>query len=235
VAGVSHLANAQRFLRQGFNGQEDFAAEMRLDDEMGATDMSREMFLIKDLNIQLPALTDLSAIPDQALRQHVQKYLGKGPVGLKLLKRRGRYGLKAIAFLPGINHNKRLRAFWRQAATPTGASRTDFTRASYDDAVRARLPLIEFHVQLPPIRQRGGESSSSLPTVVYQVPLDSGTINPKCLVPRTTGRVHVRKDDQEFLIDEMCHIGTSPTRIGVVDPSWARGRAVFRSGRKSGL
>lgn len=239
LADVSYLVNAQGFLRKGFNAQEDFAAEMRVDDEMGVTDLSREMFLIKDLNIQLPALTDLSAIPDRALRRHVQKYLGNGPVGLKLMKRRGRFGLKAVAVLPNSN-NKRLRAFWKPVVKPTTASRTDFTKACYDDAVRARLPVLEFLVQLPPMKQQqqqrgGGESSSTLPTVVYQVPLDSGTINPKSMVPRTTARVQVRKDDQEYLVDEMCHIGMCPTRMGVVDPSWARGRAVFRPGRKSGL
>jgi hypothetical protein len=305
-----------RFLRQGFNEAEDFTAELRLDeDDNGAgagiiptgsggnaatTSMSREMYLLKDRPILLPALHDLSAISDNgALRRHVHQYLGQGPVRLKLLSKRGRYGYKAIGTLPDSSNNnisgggssnglaflrrltqqrkkqqqtkRLLRAFWREPTKMTATTaaqqqqikgRTDYTTASYDDAVRARLSVMEFHVQLPPLKQQpppkgssgssniGSSSSAELPTVVYQVPFDNGTIDPKSMVPRTVGRVIVRHRDREYVVDESCHIGTggggseevlstatSTTRLlGVVDPSWARGRAVFRPHcRKSGL
>lgn len=218
---------AQGLFRRGFSGQEDFTADIRLDEQAGASDMSREMFLMKDLNIVLPKLENMDGITDRKLRRHVQKYLGQSNVNLKLMKRRGRFGLKAIGV---TEHNKKhLRAFWRPA-TPEKTQRVDFTKCSYDEAVRMRLPVMEFHVQLPPLKR--GES---LPTVVYQVPFDSGTINPKSMVPRTVGTVHVKKDDQEFFVTDRFHIGTGVTRNGVCDPSWAKGRAVFRPGRKSGL
>jgi hypothetical protein len=267
-----------RFLRRG-EQTEDFAAEMRLEDEgsMAVHDMSREMYLMKDLRIQLPPLLNadlVAAIPDRQLRHHVQHYLGRPgrPVELKLLKKRGRFGYKAIGTLRDnssssssidsqlsekgqrMNQKKRvyLRAFWRVQTIPppttTGRGRPDFTRSSYDDAVRLRLPVAEFQVQLPPLKgspprngpnQSGGDSNNrgeQLPTVIYQVPFDNGSMDPKCLVPRTTGRVTVRYQTQEYLVDDQCRIGTGPARWGVVDPSWARGRAVFRSYcRKSGL
>jgi hypothetical protein len=263
-----------RFLRKG-EEPEDFAAELRLEDEgsMSVHDMSREMYLMKDLRIQLPMLhsTDLAAaIPDRQLRHHVQQYLGRQPVELKLLKKRGRFGYKAIGTLrdnssssidsqpPGKGQTKKkrvyLRAFWRvQTTPPPTTGRPDFTRFSYDDAVRLRLPVAEFQVQLPPLkgspprnggpnRGSGGDNKNSgggseLPTVIYQVPFDNGSMDPKCLVPRTTGRVTVRYQGYEYVVDhDQCRIGTCAARLGVVDPSWARGRAVFRSYcRKSGL
>ena len=227
------VVQAQRFMRQGFSNQEDFGAEMKLEDNEGAVDMTREMFLMQDLQWQLqPASDNYSGITDRALRKHIQKYMGNKPVELKLLKKRGKFGLRAVG---KTDNGKKLRAFWRQSAAATRGG-IDFLEASYDEACRARLFTVEFEVQLPPLSK---SSKDVLPSVVYQVSVEPGSMNAKALVPRTAGRVFCypagRGGAAERVEVGKANVSVVPMKAGLVDPGWAKGRPIFRKGRNSGL
>lgn len=217
----------QRFLRETGQMDNDFRAESQLDDPEAMQGMTREMFLMHDLQWELEPPTTLT-ISDRKIRKHIQKYL-RDPVRLKLLKRKGKYGLRAVGQL---QNGKKLRAFWRQSNVGQRMKANDFTELSYDQAVRSRLFNVEFEVQLPPLPG----SKDPLP-VVYQVPFESGNMNPKSMVPRGAGLLCVYPVGHEKgpRVDAgKCSVGI-PIKPGLVDPSWARGRTVFRKGRTTGL
>jgi hypothetical protein len=253
LALISSKVTAQRFMRQGFSNQEDFGAEMRLEDNEPATGMTREMFLMQDLHwtLEPPSCKGL----DGATRRHIEKYLGRGkkPIELTLSKKRGKFGLRAIAKQQQDGKNllgrpvrpKKLRAFWRQSAPADAphAGKTakpllkssEFLTAPYDQAVRSRLFTVEFEIQLPPVKKgRGG----AMPSVVYQVPVEPGSMNPRVIVPRGTGQVWVYPTgDKSRPVDAgSSNVSVVRMRSGLVDPSWARGtRPFFWKGRSTGL
>lgn len=240
---VVSRVQAQRFMRQGFSNQEDFGAEMKLEDSEGAVDMTREMFLMQDLHwhLQPVAPSNYANVKDRAVRQHLIKYLGGKQVELKLLKKRGKFGLRAVG---KTESGKKLRAFWRQAQAAQRGS-VDFLEASYDEACRSRLFTVEFEVQLPPMpsgsKQKSAAAAGGLPSVVYQVSVEPGSMNAKALVPRTAGRVLCYPNGRGGIHrDDAIDVGTAnvsvvPMKPGLVDPGWAKGRPIFRKGRNSGL
>lgn len=261
----------QRFLRQGFSNNEDFGSEMKLDenDSNNAFDMTREMFLMQDLMWQIqPPIVPLQLqekITNPILRKHIQKYINTNqPIDVRLLKKRGKFGLRAVG---RTADGKKLRAFWRQSVVPpmgpppppprsssttttTNASvgspqrGIDFLKASYDDACRTRLFTVEFELQLPPVSKK---EKNVLPSIIYQVSLEPGSMNPKALVPRSAGRVYVyptgrttssagnTNDKHDKIEVGKAYISSAPMKPGIVDPSWAKGRPIFRKGRNSGL
>jgi hypothetical protein len=222
------LASAQRFLRQGFSNQEDFGAEMKVEDADRATDMTREMFLMQDLPWQIQSFSGACHIRDPALRRHVQHYLG--PIDVRLSKQRGPWGLRAVGRTAS---GKKLRAFWRPALVGELRSGVDFLQASYDEACRARLFTVEFEMLLPPISKR----HTARPSLVYQVSVEPGSLNPKALVPRSAGRVFLLPpgERKNRIALGTAHVSAAPIKPGLVDPSWAKGRPIFRRGRNSGL
>lgn len=224
--------SAQGFLREGFSSQmgSDARNELKLEDNESAGGMSREMYLMKELDWELhPA--DFSGIKDVRLRRHIESFF-KQPVVMKLSPRKGRFGLRAMGMAPS---GKKLRGFWRQTGG-TALKTGDFLTASYDDAVRTRLSTLEFEVQLPPVSKK----SKALPSVIYSVAVEPGSMNAKAIVPRGAGRVrilpngHGPNDKDESLQLGKGHVSI-PMRAGIVDPSWAKGRAVFRKGRSLGV
>jgi hypothetical protein len=227
-----HYVRAQGFLREGFNSQmgSDARNELKLSDNESANGMSREMFLMKSIDWELHP-TDFSGIKDSRLRHHVETFF-KQPVVMKLSPRNGKHGLRAM----GLSHSgKRLRGFWRQVGgLPLKSS--DFLTASYDDAVRTRLSVLEFEVQLPPLDKK----ANSLPSVIYSVAVEPGSMNAKSIVPRGACRVRILPNGHNPSgADEILHLGKAhvslPMKSGIVDPGWARGRMVFRKGRSTGM
>lgn len=235
VCFICETVQAQRFLRQGFSNQEDFGSEMKVEDSDQNVDMTREMFLMQDLPWQIQAQADCySHIRDPALRRHVQKYVGgQQCVDLRLLKKRGPFGLRAVG---RTNAGKKLRAFWRPAVVENRGG-IDFLQASYDDACRARLFTVEFELQLPPMSPK--HSKNALPSLVYQVSVEPGSMNPKALVPRSAARVFLYPPKEggrkERIALGTAYVSAAPIKPGLVDPSWAKGRPIFRRGRNSGL
>lgn len=208
----------------------DARNELKLEDNESANGMSREMYLMKSIDWELHP-TDFSGIKDASLRRHVESFF-KQPVVMKLSPRKGKHGLRAMGQLPS---GKRLRGFWRQVGgMPLKSS--DFLTASYDDAVRTRLSILEFEVQLPPLNKK----TKTLPSVIYSVAVEPGSMNAKSIVPRGAGIVrvlphgHSPSAKEESLHLGKAHVGL-PMKAGIVDPGWARGRAVFRKGRSTGM
>lgn len=225
--------SAQRFLREGFSNslESDFKGEMRLEDNESASGMTRDMSLMKDVNWELQPV-DFHRVENARLRRHLESFFNK-PVTLKLSTRKGKYGLRAVGQLQS---GKRLRAFWRQAGGSSQLKVNDFLSAKYDDAIRSRLSMIEFEVQLPPSEKK----SKVLPSVIFSVPVEPGTMNPKAIVPRGAVNVRVlpeghRSEDVYPVLDVgKAHVSL-PMRAGLVDVGWAKGRSVFRKGRVNGI
>lgn len=220
-------------LREGFSSKvgNDARSRMKLDDAGAANGMSREMFLMKDKQWELQPV-DFSGIKDAKLRQQCEKFLSK-PIKMKLSGRSGSYGFKAQGRLAS---GKRLRGFWRQLDGREQAG-ADFLTMPYDEAVRQRLSTVEFEIQLPPTSKKG---KKVLPSVIYSVAVEPGAMNPKAVVPRGSGSVrilpggHGDGGEAETLDLPGKAYVSIPMGAGLVDPSWARGRMVFRKGRPTG-
>ena len=226
--GLVHAVIGQRFLKP-VSGQmdSDFRGEMKLDENEALSGMTREMFLMQDVDWELqPPKLEAQKL-DRKLRNHIGKYFSS-PMHMKLLKKKGKFGLRAIG---QTDNGKKLRAFWRQGVVETKKA-SDFLTVSYDEAVRSRLFAVEFEVQLPPLKR----GSKTLPSVVYQIPLEPGSLNAKSMVPRCTGSVRVYPEGRSVPAIEAgtCNAGIS-MKPGIVDPSWAKGRPIFRKGRSTGL
>merc|ERR1719464_1105136 len=215
-------------LREGFSSKVGNDARNKVKDEAGALNgMTREMFLMKDKEWELQPV-DFSCIKNLKLRRHCQKFLNR-PVTVKLSARKGKYGLRA----QGLSGGKRLRGFWRQSIPRTKGD--DFLKLDYDEAVSQRLTSVEFELQLPPT----GKKSRKLPSVIYSIVVEPGSMNPKAIVPRGSGTVRILPEghgDGGEEVDTLT-IGRAfvalPMRSGIVDPGWARGRLLFRKGRST--
>jgi len=231
ICGMINVS-AQGFLREGFSSQmgSDARNEMKLDDSESANGMSREMYLMKEIDWELhPA--DFSGIKDARLRRHVESFFEQ-PVLMKLSPRKGKRGLRAMGQSSG---GKRLRGFWRQAGGTT-LKTGDFLTVGYDDAVRTRLSMLEFEIQLPPVNKK----CKKLPSIIYSVAVEPGSMNAKSIVPRGAGLVRIlpkgnsQQSNEESIQLGKAH-GSLPMKAGIVDPSWAKGRTVFRKGRSTGM
>jgi len=216
-------------LREGFSSKVGSDARNKMKDEAGAANgMTREMFLMKDKTWELQPV-DFSCINNLKLRRHCQKFLSH-PIQMKLSNRKGKFGLRAQGQLQS---GKRLRGFWRQS-TP-GAKADDFLKLRYDEAVKQRLTTIEFEVQLPPTDKK----SRKLPSVIYSIVVEGGSMNPKAIVPRGAGNVrvlpegHSEEEEVDTLNAGKAHVSL-PMKGGIVDPGWAKGRLIFRKGRPTG-
>lgn len=216
-------SSAQRFVSSQAKAQ--IQAEMELDGDLGG--LSREMFLMKEKKWELlpPILDSLST----NLREHVLEYLND-PVKLSLQTKKGKYGMRAIG---KTCSGQKLRAYWRESlptrAIKVGAS--DLLEAPYDAACRSRLSMVEFEVQLPPMKKGTG-----LPSVVYCIAVEPGSMNPKAIVPRGAGKIKIYPEGRESKALEAGpgNIGLS-MRAGLVDPVWAKGKSIFRKGRPAGV
>jgi hypothetical protein len=260
--GIKNVVSAQRFLREGSQMAAENRAEVEIEDEdSGLSGMTREMFLMQNVQWELQPpckLENLGALKHtnidnkRAVAKQVQEYLQE-PIRLRLLRRNGKYGLKAIGTTPS---GKKIRAFWRQASpsvafgsrprTIGGTTRlkaADFLEVSYDDAVRSRLFVVDFELQLP---RNKNTSNSPPPSIVYQVPIEVGGMNPKAMVARGEAKVKVfpvreKKGGQttDVAADASIAIGTAKVGLtmkpGIVDPNWARGRTILRCGRSTGF
>lgn len=218
---------AQRFLREGFSNQmeSDFRAEAALDDNEALSGMTREMFLMQDLEWEIEPPTSLN-LADRGLQRHVEKYINH-PIHLKLMKRQGKHGLRAVGT---TDDGKKLRAFWRQGKIANRLKASDLLESSYDDAVKSRLFTVEFELQLPQYKK-------NQPSVVYQVAVEGGGMNPKAMVPRGGGTIKVYPAREKGATPVIA--GTGPVglrmKAGIVDPGWSRGKTILRCGKPTGF
>jgi hypothetical protein len=200
-------------------------------------------------------------------------YQHRAPITFTLYNKRGKYGLRAIGTTPT---GQKLRSFWRQATIPTPTTpptttlttttttpvtKNRYLSLSYDDAIRTKLFIMEIEIQLPPCRRSTRSSSSkALPSVIYQIPMESGNMNPKNMIPRGTaqvllypyGRNNANKNanavtsttasssslsttttmKEKPIPFGTCRIGMGlpAIRPGLVDPAWSKGKPIFRTG-----
>lgn len=220
-------ASAQRFLREGFSSQmeADFRNEAALEDNQALSGMTREMFLMQNLEWEVEPPTSFD-LEDRGLKRHVEKYVNH-PIHLKLMKRQGKHGLRAVGT---TDNGKKLRGFWRQGNVGNRLKASELLEAPYDDAVRSRLFLVEFELLLPQYKKKQ-------PSVVYQVAVEGGGMNPKAMVPRGGGTIKVYPAREKGTAPVVA--GNAPVglrmKAGLVDPSWSRGRNILRMGKTTGF
>lgn len=187
----------------------------------------------KDIDWELQSAT-FENILDARLRRHLESFL-QTPVTLKLSSRKGKYGLRAVGHLAS---GKRLRAFWRQSTDSKKLKADGILSATYDDAIRSQLSVMEFEIQLPPHDKK----SKELPSVIFSVPVEPGSMNSKAIIPRGAVNVRVLPKGRRISDDsppQDVDLGKGhvhlPMRAGLVDAAWAKGRSVFRRGRINGV
>ena len=169
------VVSGQGFLREGFANQMegDFKGETKLEENELPTGMTREMFLIQDVDWEIRPMdfggsssssrsksSSTTTTIDSKLQAHVQSFL-KHPIRLSLSKKKGKYGLKAVGMVRPLSstgkenrNNQKLRAYWRQGIAGVGHIKgTDYLDMTYEAAVRSRLPILEFEIQLPPLNK----------------------------------------------------------------------------------
>lgn len=229
---LSRSSFAQRFSQRL---QEEEATEVDgLEEEGGgggtAFGLSRLMTMAQASKWEIQSLALDEDAVDEKTRFHILKYLGK-PFNMKLYQKSGKLGLVATAELQS---GKKLRALWREGSIENQRESVDLLKASYDEAVESRMAAMEFEVLLPSRRKNG---KKALPSVVLQVPIETGSLNTQVVVSRGSGTVRVNpqgRDGPSFFAG-ICMVGSAPCKPGIIDPNWARGRTVFRKGRSAGL
>ena len=158
---------------------------------------------------------------------------------------------------------KRVKATWttvgpRMVNTSSGqvgpggggkSTASPLMKLDFDEASLTAHPRMEVEITLPRLRKSGKN-----PTVLYTFPISEGNLGDgSTYVPASSGTVkvfpngRVRKEVDPFSKDalkeaeEVGAIDVGKASIhasagqGLVDPSWARGRAVWRRGRAVGV
>jgi hypothetical protein len=170
-------------------------------------------------------------ITNAALKRHISTFLSK-PVSFKLTKDQAtkRGGNTYRAFVKTARGTK-LRGFWRRGPDQETLKSRDMLQLSYDEALRRRGSAgsqVDFEVQLPPLK-------GFLPSVVYSVVLGTGASNREASVAKSVALVKIHPkgmDAKGFNLGKttICQ----PMRAGIVDPSWCKGKQIFRQGRSVG-
>ena len=236
---VTLAARGGGFMRDGFNNrmEREFTPESSGVDELGG--MTPEMLVLKNQEWQLEPPNQhvvSNTIRDKMLRAHVQKFVSK-PLRIKGtgvgLRTATNVGYKAVA---KTHEGKKMRAVWKRG-TVLGERRItsrDMLKVSYDDAVRQRTGAthVSWELILPPV-----PGTKDLPSLVYTVPIQMGSVNPEAVVATSEGTVTLYPKGSKDKTNRI-ELGTAralmPMRAGLVDPSWARGRTIFRKGRPVG-
>mmetsp|Transcript_21793 Transcript_21793/g.44914 ORF Transcript_21793/g.44914 Transcript_21793/m.44914 type:complete len:317 (-) Transcript_21793:1291-2241(-) len=130
-----------------------------------------------------------------------------------------------------------------------GSKASPFLKWDYETACLTAHDRVEVEITLPRLRKSGKN-----PTVLYTFPISEGNLGDgSTYIPASGGTVkvfpngRVKKEVDPFSKDAMkeveeegaIDVGKAYVHAaagqGLVDPSWARGRAVWRQGRKVGV
>jgi len=124
---------------------------------------------------------------------------------------------------------------------------------SYEDCMkRVYGKYVELEVLLPRTKSRIAAMGGPPPSLVYRVPIQSGSVNPMGMVSKSRATVTLYPKGRTLAAanasgpnavnikrDEAIPLGMSnvhlPLGAGLIDPSWAKGRKVFWKGRSVGL
>jgi hypothetical protein len=219
------------FMRDGFNAGMDreFSPENQEIDDSGG--MTQEMIMMKNQEWQLDPI-DFSKVPNGKLKRHLKGLVGK-PTRVKVTNLPLKKGLGYRAMGKTTNGRK-LRAAWRAGTRRNEIKNKDIVHEPYDEAVRRRQGASHVNIELllPPIK-----GSKELPSLVYDVVVERGAVNPEAIITRNKGKVTIYPRGYKNKSDKI-EVGDAqvsmPLKSGIVDPAWARGRIIFRKGRAVG-
>lgn len=212
----------------------NFEAQYKASDDMMVdTSMTIDMTVAAGATYQINPLKNLNEkVREAKLRRHLKKYLGEKPISFRLLNKRAKK-LEETAFRAIVKtaEGDKLRGFWRKVEYKEYLESKDLLTLSYDEALRRRGTsgtTVNFEVQLPPI---GGHC----PSVVYSLVLGTGSSVREATVCKSPSVVKIHPKGLEgkgFKVGST--FISSPSKAGVVDASWAKGRTIFRSGQSIG-
>lgn len=197
-------------------------------DELGG--MTPEMMVLKNQEWELEPPV-FGKIQNKALRQHVQQFC-RQPCRIKTtgLGLKSGQGYKAVA---KTGEGKKLRASWRRGSVKDRLKPQDYLECNYEEVIRRRngASHVDLELILPPLA-----GSKELVSLVYTVPVQMGSTNPEAVVAAAPSSVKLypSKKSKENSVDLGTAHAKVPMRAGLVDPSWARGRTIFRPGRSVG-
>lgn len=219
------------FMRDGFNAGMDreFSPENQEIDDSGG--MTQEMLMMKNQEWQLDPI-DFSQISNKKLKRHLKSLVGK-PTRIKVTNLPLKKGLGYRAMGKTANGRK-LRAAWRAGTRRNEIKNKDIVHEPYEEAVRRRngAAHVNIELMLPPVK-----GSKDLPSLVYDIVVERGSVNPEAIITRNKGKVTLYPKGYKNKTDKV-DVGYAqacmPMKAGIVDPSWARGRTIFRKGRSVG-
>jgi hypothetical protein len=221
--------------------------------------MTADMNAASGNAFQIDPLTRLDKITNTPLKNHIRTYLSK-PVAFKLTKDMAQNNKKtkkttmssslqttssssslSSSTTPNANTYRalvktpdgiKLRGFWRRASSSESTTTSrDWLELSYDDALRKRQSVgsnVEFEIQLPPFK---GYS----PSIVYSILLGMGSSNREASIVKSMAlvKIHPKGIDAKGFVVGKTTIG-HPMKAGIIDPSWCKGKIIFRTGRSVG-
>jgi hypothetical protein len=229
--GALCICTVEAILRDGFSSGMDreFSPEGQEIDDSGG--MTQEMIKMKNQEWQLDPI-DFTKIADKKLRKHLQTILGK-PTRIKVTNLPLKKGLGYRAMGKTAN-GKKLRAAWRAGTRRNEIRSKDIVNEPFDDAVRRRQGASHINIELMLPSVKG---SKDLPSLVYDVVVEMGSVNPEAVVARSKGTATLYPKGykhKEYKVDVGTARACMPMKAGLVDPAWARGRTIFRKGRSVG-
>jgi len=232
LVSLCHTTQARgAFMRDGFNAgmdREFFPENQEIDDSGG---MTQEMLMMKNQEWQLDPI-DFSKVKDKKLKKHLQGLLSK-PTRVKVTNLPLKKGLGYRA-MGKTASGRKLRAAWRSGTRRNEIKNKDIIHEPYDEAVRRRQGAshVNIELMLPPMK-----GSKDLPSLVYDVVVERGSVNPEAIITRNEGKVTLYPTGYKNKTDKV-DVGDArasmPMKAGLVDSAWARGRITFRKGRSVG-
>lgn len=180
-----------------------------------------------------PPIDNFSKLKDGKLRRHIRSYFGK-PIEIEL-ERENSDEVQRRAVIGTLKPGKYLLGHWGVESRDVDDERpSNVLLDSYDVVRQSMFTPMQVKFKLPPINKRSTDSIY----VVWSITLDPSEILPECAKPGSGVVVKVVKEPINNP-PEVLYQGSSfaafSAKTGVVDHSWAKGRAFFRRGRTLGV
>jgi hypothetical protein len=192
------------------------------------TSMTKEMTNMQNKVWKLDPIP-LHKIKDRQLRAHLSNFVNK-PLEIKLLGRAAKTnGFRALCKKAD---GTKLRATWKRGTNGAALTQADLLRTDFDSAKirKAGTTVVDMEVTLPPLAGR-----KELPQVVYSVTVGAGASNQDSTVTKSLASITFLPRGAGHKAYPLGQVYVSaPMGAAIVDPSWVKGKTIFRKGRSVG-
>jgi hypothetical protein len=192
------------------------------------TSMTKEMTNMQSKVWKLDPIP-LDKIKDRHLRAHLSNFVNK-PLEIKLLGRAAKTnGFRALCKKAD---GTKLRATWKRGSNGAAMTQADLLTVDFDSAKirKAGTTVVDMEVTLPPLAGR-----KELPQVVYSVAVGAGASNQDSTVTKSLASITFLPRGAGHKAYPLGQVYVSaPMGSAIVDPSWVKGKTIFRKGRSAG-